>query len=160
MLRKMLVAIDGSDSSLKALEYVGRQFSGVSSLEVTLLHVIPYPPAPFWDQGHIPSEAEQEERKRATERWLLDQREKTQSLFDRATDILADEGISKTQMTIKTISDSSDVADTILEETKDGGYQTLVLGRRGLSGVMKLVVGSVTQKIINHGAGVAVCVVE
>ena len=47
----MLIAIDGSNCSLRAIEYAGRQFSGVSDLQITLIHVLPYPPAPLWDEG-------------------------------------------------------------------------------------------------------------
>jgi len=159
-MKKMLIAIDGSDCSLRAVEYAGRQFSGMSDLQVTLLHVLPYPPAPLWDDGHIPTREEKEDRARAIERWLVGQRAKAEPLFEKAIDILVGAGISRTQLAKKTISDSSDVADSILEETRDGGYLTLVVGRCGHSAVKKYLMGSVTTKIINHGAGVAVCVAE
>ena len=159
-MKKMLLSIDGSECSLRAVEYTGKQFSGVGDLQITLLHVLPYPPAPLWDDGHIPTEEEKEEREKAIERWLAGQRVKTEPLFDRAMAILTGAGISPTLLAKKVISDSTDVADSILEEARDGGYQTLVLGRRGLSPLKKVFMGSVTTKIINHGAGVAVCVVE
>ena len=159
-MKKMLIAIDGSECSLRAADYAGRQFSGISDLQITILHVLPFPPAPLWDAGHIPTKGEQVEREREIEKWLLDQRAMTESLFDKAIGVLVGSGISRTQMTIKTISDSSDVADSILEETRDGGYQTLVVGRCGHSTMQKLLMGSVTTEILNHGAGVAVCVVE
>lgn len=159
-MKKMLLSIDGSECSLRAVEYTGKQFSGVGDLQITLLHVLPYPPAPLWDDGHIPTEEEKEEREKAIERWLAGQRVKTEPLFERAMAILTGAGISPTLLAKKVISDSTNVADSILEEARDGGYQTLVLGRRGLSPVKKVFMGSVTTKIINHGAGVAVCVVE
>jgi len=159
-MKKMLLSIDGSECSLRAVEYTGKQFSGMRDLQITLLHVLPYPPAPLWDDGHIPTKEEKEEREKAIERWLAGQRAKTEPLFDKAMAILTGSGISPAQLEKKVISDSTDVADSILEEARDGGYQTLVLGRRGLSPVKKVFMGSVTAKIINHGAGVAVCVVE
>lgn len=159
-MKKMLIAIDGSDCSLRAVEYAGKQFSGVSDLQIILLHVLPYPPAPLWDDGHIPTKEEKEGRESAIERWLMDQRARTEPLFDKALAILVEAGISRSQLTIKTISDSSDIANSILEETKDGGYQTLIVGRCGISAVKSFLMGSVTTKIINHGTGVAICVVE
>ncbi len=159
-MKKMLIAVDGSESSLRAVEYAATQFSGLSDITITLLHVLPYPPAPLWDDGHIPTREEKEERQRAIERWLAGQRSGTEPMFDKVINILTRHGIAIRQIEKKTISDSIDVADSILEETKDGGYQTLVLGRRGLSPVKKFLMGSVTAKIISHGAGVAVCVVE
>ncbi len=156
----MLIAIDGSNCSLRAIEYAGRQFSGVIDLHITLLHVLPYPPARLWDDGHIPTKKEKAEREREIDRWLMDQRAKTEPLFDKALSVLVEAGISRTQLTTKTISDSSDIADSILEETNDGGYQTLVVGRCGISAVKDFLMGSVTTKIINRGTRAAVCVVE
>src|SRR5208337_4186548 len=154
-MKKILLAIDGSECSLRAVDYAGKQFSGMSDLQITILHVLPFPPAPLWDAGHIPTRGEEEDREREIERWLLNQHAGTESLFAKAIAILVDAGISRTQMTIKTISDSSDIADSILEEARDGGYQTLVVGRCGQSVVKKFLMGSVTTKILNHGAGLA-----
>ena len=159
-MKKMLIAIDGSDCALKAVDYVGRQFSGVDDLLITLLHVLPYPPAPLWDDGHIPTKEEKGERDIAIERWLKDQRSKADGIFAKAVDILTSNGFSAHQIETKTVSDSTDVAGSILEETRDKGYQTLVVGRCGHSPAKKFVMGSVTMKIISHGAGVAICVVE
>ncbi|HXW69414.1 MAG TPA: universal stress protein [Dissulfurispiraceae bacterium] len=159
-MKNMLIAVDGSECSLRAVYYAGRQFSGNEDLQITILHVLPFPPAPLWDAGHIPAKAEYAEREREIERWLLDQNARAESLFDKATAILAEAGLSRAQITIKTISDSSDIADSILEETRDGGYQTLVIGRCGHSTVKEFLMGSITTKIVNRGAGVAICIVE
>ena len=159
-MKKILVAVDGSEGSVGAVEYVGSQYSGMTDLQITLLHVLPYPPAPLWDDGHIPDREEKTERDKAIDRWLLHQRVKAESIFSKAIETLTVRNIAPDKIMKKTISDSTDVADSILEQARDGGYQTLVVGRRGLSRVSRVFMGSVTTKIINHGAGVAVCVVE
>jgi nucleotide-binding universal stress UspA family protein len=160
MLNRLLIAIDGSECSKGAVEYVGRQFSVNRDLRITLLHVLPYPPAPFWDDGHILSETEKTSRNRVIEKWLANQRAKLDPLFSEAVGILISQGIKPEQIEKKSISDSTDIAESILEEARDGGYQTLVLGRCGLSASKRFLMGSVTTKIINHGAGIAICVVE
>jgi nucleotide-binding universal stress UspA family protein len=159
-MKKMLVAIDGSDNSMKAVEYVARQFSGINDLFLTILHVLPYPPAPLWDDGHIPTEEESEIRAKYLESWLKKEKAKLGPVFDKAVRILAGSDIKSERIRTKTISDSIDVAGSILEEARDGDYDTLVLGRRGLSPAKHFLMGSVTSKIINHGAGIAICVVE
>ncbi len=159
-MNKMLIAIDGSECAKGAVEYVGRQFSSNRDLRISLLHVLPYPPAPFWDDGHILSEAEKTSRNQVIERWLANQRAKLEPLFNQAVEILISQGIQPEQIEKKSISDSTDVAESILEEARDGGYQTLVLGRSGLSASKRFLMGSVTTKIINHGAGLAICIVE
>ena len=159
-MKKMLIAIDGSQCALKAVDYAGRQFSGVGDLLITLLHVLPYPPAPLWDNGHIQTKEEKKERDSAIEKWLAKQRSNAEGIFGKAVDILTGNGFALHQIEKKTVSDSTDVAGSILEETRDSGYQTLVVGRCGHSPAKQFVMGSVTTKIISHGAGVAICVVE
>ncbi len=159
-MRKMLIAIDGSKNALKAVDYVGHQFRGIDDLEITLLHVLPYVPTSFWDDGHILTSEEREERKKVVDKWLSNQQRALEPLFREAMEVLAGRGIKSHQVTTKSISDSADVAGSILEEARDGGYQTLVVGRCGLSPAKHFVMGSVTTKIINHGAGITVCVVE
>lgn len=159
-MTKLLIAIDGSDNAMKAVEYVARMFSGINDLVLTILHVLPYPPAPLWDDGHIPSEEEKELRTRYLEKWLKGEKAKADPLFDRAVKILTGRNIKPGNIQTRSISDSIDVAGSILEEARDGGYDTLVLGRRGMSPAKHFLMGSVTSKIVSHGAGIAICVVE
>jgi len=159
-MNKMLIAIDGSQCAMRAAEYAGMQFSGNRDLRITLLHVLPYPPAPFWDNGHILSDEEKKARNKVIETWLVNQRAKLEPLFKEAVEILIGKGIGPEQIEKKSISDSTDVAESILEEVRDGGYQTLVLGRCGLSASKRFLMGSVTTKIVNNGSGIAICIVE
>ena len=94
------------------------------------------------------------------EKWLANQRAKLGPIFDEAVGTLLGHGIGPEQIQKKSISDSTDVAESILEEARDGGYQTLVLGRCGLTASKRFLMGSVTAKIVNHGAGLAICIVE
>ena len=54
----------------------------------------------------------------------------------------------------------SGVARDILQEIKEGKYDTVVLGRRGLSGVKEFFSGSVTTKVLQGATGVTVIVVD
>lgn len=158
-MKKMLIAIDGSRCALKAVDYVGQQFSGTRDLKITLLHVIPYPPAPLWDDGHILTTEEKEAREKVIAKWLVNQIEKAEPIFKEAVRALTERGIEPQQIETKTISDSINVAESILEETRNGGYPTLVLGRCGIS-LSERFMGSVTSRIVNHGSGTAICIVE
>jgi nucleotide-binding universal stress UspA family protein len=156
---KILIAVDGSDSSMKAVRYAGRQFMWKEDMNVTILHVLPYPPAPLWDDGHIPEGAEKEARDKAIERWLQNERRKFELFFTTAVEALAGAGVAAERIETRTISDSTDAAASILEAARDGGYETLVLGRRGLSASKRFLLGSVTSKIVDHCSGITLCVV-
>lgn len=159
-MRKILIAVDGSGYAAKALEYAGQQFSGMSDLRITLLHVLSYLAASLWDDGHILSKQERDERNKVADKWMDTQRQKAEPILRGAVAALVKRGIMETQIETKTISDSTDIADSIIEETRSGGYQMLVLGRCGLTAAKRFLMGSVTNKIIDRGAGTAVCVVE
>jgi nucleotide-binding universal stress UspA family protein len=159
-MSKLLVAIDGSQCSQRAVEYVARQFSGLSGLEITLFHVLPYVPAVFWDDGHIKSSEEVEARKKLVDLWLANQTSRLDPIFHEAAAVLTKGGIRPEQITVRSVSDSIDAAGSIIEEAKTGGYQTVVMGRCGRTAGERLLMGSVTTKVINYGTGMALCVVE
>jgi hypothetical protein len=52
-MRKILIAIDGSEGALKAVDYVGRQFSGINDGIITLFYVSPGVPPELWDDGPL-----------------------------------------------------------------------------------------------------------
>ena len=160
-MRKILVAITGSDKRVsRTVEYCGKQFSGMSDLSLTLLHVLPNLPPSFWNDGHILTKEERRARQGVVDKWLENQRLATEPMFQSAIEILTREDIKPEQIETKIIYDSTDPATSILEEAKDGGYLTLVLGRSHTSRVGELLLGSTTIKIIHRGAGLAICLVE
>ncbi len=159
-MRHLLLAFDGSECGFRAVDYVGEQFSGVGDLKVTLFHVLPNLPPYLWDDGHILSPAERAERKRVVEKCLESQRLRIEPLFGKARQMLIDRGMNAGQIETKTKSDVTDVAESILEEARTGGYLTLVVGRCGFSHKERYFTGSTTTSIINRGTGLAICVVE
>lgn len=158
-MNKMLIPIDGSECSLKAIKYAGDHFIGISDLQITLLHVLPTP-AVFWDEGHILSEKEKEERRRFFEKWKDEQRRKFDLVLHDAVEILIRKGIKREQVAVKEASDTIDIVDSILEETRSGGYQTLLLGHCRHDEANHLIRGSVTREIVHRGPGATLSIVE
>ncbi len=159
-MKKMLIAIDDSPNASRAVEYVAQQFAGTGDLEIELVHVLPNLPAIFWDEGHILSTEEKQDRKKVVDKWLVDRKAKMAPVFKKAIAALTGRGLSAGQITTKSLSDSTDVAESILEEAKDGGYQTIVMGRRGIASGKNPLIGSITGKIVSQGSGVAITIVE
>jgi nucleotide-binding universal stress UspA family protein len=159
-MKKMLIAIDDSPNAFRAVEYVAQQFAGTGDLEIELVHVLPNLPAIFWDEGHILSAEEKQDRKKVVDKWLADRKARMEPVFKKANDALTSKGINSRQITTKSLSDSTDVAESILEEAKDGGYLTIVVGRRSITSGKHPLIGSVSSKIVAQGSGVAVTIVE
>jgi nucleotide-binding universal stress UspA family protein len=161
MGKKMLIAIDGSKGALKALDYVGEHFSEVRDLQLTLFLVLQGVPPDLWDDGHILSEAEKKDRRSVLDKLIANQKLKSEPIFKTALEALTRKGINPEQIERKSVHESSaSVAECILTEARTGGYQTLVMGRCGRSPSAHFLMGSTVSKIINHGAGIAICVVE
>lgn len=159
-MRRILVAIDGSGCASRAIKYCGEQFSGMTDLSLTLLHVLPNLPPRFWDDGHLLSKEEKEARQAVVAKWLANQKLATEPMLQGAVKDLTQRGIHPEQIETRIIYDSSDAATSILEEAKEGGYLTLVLGRCGFSRIGERLMGSTTSRIIQEGAGLAICIVE
>ncbi len=157
-MKKTLIALDDSKNAMRAVEYAGQQFGGNGDLEIGLVHVLPNLPAIFWDEGHILSEDEKKDRQKVVDKWIADRKAKMEPVFRKASEMLTKSGIKAAQIRTKSISDSTDVAQSIVEEAKDNGYQTVIVGRCDKSA--KHVLGSVSGRIINMGAGMAITVVE
>ena len=160
-MKKILVAIDESENALKAVDFTGRLFAGMGDVQITLFHVLPdFPPA-FWDDGHILNASEKAARQDVIRKWQSNQQLKLDPIFKKAAERLENSGVSKTRITTKSIVETLDVvADCIVEEARTGGYQMLIMGRHGYSRTKRLIMGSVTNAVINHGSGLAVCIVE
>ncbi len=159
-MRKILIAIDGSEGASRAVDYVGRQFAGVSDLRVTLFHALLGEPPQFWDDGHLLTEDEKKARKTVIDKWLANQKGRLDSIFQKAIEALNRAGIGSEQIVTKFTTESIDVvARCILAEARAGDYQTLVIGRCGRSQTMHLLLGSIASQILNAATGLALCVV-
>ncbi len=157
-MKKLLIAIDERPNSMKAVEYAAQHFGGTDEVQIGLVHVLPNLPAIFWDEGHILSEDEKRDRKKVVDKWLADRTATMEPVFKKAIEVLTGAGVKPERILTKSISDSTDVADSILEESRDGGYKTVIVGRCDRSA--KHVMGSVSNKIVNQGRGMAVTIVE
>ena len=51
------------------------------------------------------------------------------------------------------------IARDIIREAK-AGYNVVVMGKRGLSGIKEFILGSVTQKVFNSAMDISVLVVD
>ena len=158
-MNKILIAIDGSECSLKAVNYAGDHFSGIADLQITLLHVLPVP-AVFWDEGHFLSDEEKKQRAAFFERWKNDQRQKFGPAFREAVEMLIRKGIKRGRIKIKEASDIVDAADRILDETRRGGYKTVLVGHCRHDEAKHFIRGSVTREIAHRLEGATLSIVE
>jgi len=166
MRAKILLALDGSEPSMKAARYVANLLGGQTDVSVTLFYVLsPIPPSLLEHGGDEsqsqPSEAEVEFERRRTS-WVEAKQAVECKLFDPIREMFKQAGFRDEQIQTKCPAPipESNVAHEILQECQDGGYDTVVMGKRGQSRIRTFLTGSVTEKVVRHAKGYAVWVIE
>ena len=146
--KKILLALDASEGSMRAVDYVGTMMGG-SNCSVTLLHVTR--DVHFLQQiDMIPSEHDALTKEIAKD---------IMPVFDEAENRLINAGLIPSQVTTSLITGISSRAGAIIEEARQGGYGTIAIGRRGMSKVEEFFMGRVSNKVIHLAKETAVWVV-
>ena len=158
MAVKLLIALDKSEGAWRAVEYVVKTFAQTPGVEVTLLHILGGLPPAFWDDGHILSDKEREARQRMIDNWQAEKEKEWQGLVGKATDVLKAAGVSVVNSRFRP--KYYDEAEDIVNEALEGGFGSVVMGRRGLGAAKSLLLGSVTNKVVQNSRGKAVIIVE
>ena len=138
--QKVMLAIDGSPSSVKAVDFVAEHLGG-RHYSVGLVHVLRgYGSlAPAEPDFMMPEEYVELEHN-AMMRFFSDTREK-----------LVKAGFEDSRIEERIVTGAYNRALAIVREAEAGGYVTIVAGRRGLSRVQEFFMGSVSSKIIHVG---------
>ena len=112
-MRKLLIGIHDKNCSMRAVTYLMRQYPEVHDLEVTLVHFVPDLPAMYWDDGHILSASEEEERGRVIESWTSRQRDYIEPILQGAVYDLVRHGFPPERVRMKITLGTGDVADSL-----------------------------------------------
>lgn len=160
--KKILLAVDASENAMRAVEYTGNISGNAQGFEVQILcierlpHRDLYPDENTWKEG------------------CEETRTELKAFMDRARERLVELGMSGLSISehyvtscISPFTDTdpkcsrgTSVAQDILEVLKDGGFGTVVIGRRGVSKAEEFLFGSVSNKIIHSVKDCTVWVVS
>jgi nucleotide-binding universal stress UspA family protein len=148
----MLLAVDASENSRKAVEY-SADFAAGNGAEVTLCHVvrrlIPGGATPALELAGEEIEKELQEQMKS----------KVQEMFETYRSILVDAGVAPNKIATVCRTGSYSRAAEILEIARTGDFDTVVLGKRGISTVREFFMGRVTSKVLNGADDLSVWIV-
>lgn len=150
MNHKILIAIDLSEDSLKAVDYVGSIVACHAAVDITMLNIIKEP-----SEDTMPNASERTAYLEKTRTDIL-------SLMEAAAGRLTAHGIPEKQIHLKVqvCKKPVSVAELILHERRQGEYGTIVIGRRGMSKKEEFLFGSVSNRIVREAKQCAVWVIE
>jgi nucleotide-binding universal stress UspA family protein len=133
-MRRILVAIDGSENALRALDFAIRQ----ARLEpVAELHVLTVePPGSTFTAWEIYVTAENLQRIAA---------ERAQGILDAAAARLAEQGV---RFQVERL--AGEPAETITRRARELGCESITMGTHGFGALGILIMGSVAQKVLHH----------
>jgi len=137
---KLLVAIDGSPSSMKAVDFVAENLGG-HGYGIGLIHVI---------RGFGSLVPDNPEFMMPAENVKL-AHEEMMRLFGDIREKLILAGFDEQRIEEKIITGIHSRAGAIVEEAAAGDYGTIVVGRKGLSRVQEFFMGRVSTKVIHAG---------
>jgi nucleotide-binding universal stress UspA family protein len=134
----ILVGVDGSDQSFRALAWAMREAAG-HDLPLTVMTVHPAPVRPathvYWNMPTLPEGGLSEKQTRAA--------------LQQFVDLVADE-IGEKASDVTLIVVTGDPAAELIRASQDADM--IVLGRRGSGGFATLLLGSVSGKVMHHAA--------
>jgi nucleotide-binding universal stress UspA family protein len=149
--RKILLAVDVSENSHRAVVCAG-DFTALTESEITLYHVVRSFGMGIVDENSILDEE-------MKERFVEEVQNDVPRMFSRHTESLKRCGVARSSISSKHTFPSYSRAADILREAKEGGYGTIVLGRRGLSEAPEFLMGSVADKVLSRAKGITVWIV-
>jgi hypothetical protein len=123
--KDLLIAVDDTPGSLEMIRAVASALPDPEHTQITLMHYL----APvFWEYGGGNPEAARYLDEQAHEKEHAEQR-LTQRYFDKATSILAGEGVNPDHVRTEMNWSADNVAQAILSELQAGKYSGVVIGQ-------------------------------
>ena len=147
---KIMIAIDGSESSLRAVDHVSFILGDSPDSEITLLHVTPrlrdYCAVDFGEEGDPMKEVISSGDKQCVGSFYIHARER-----------FANAGMDESQIDIQEVTTTLNIGKTIVDEALKGGFSTVVVGRKGMNN--SFFMGSVSSRVLANAKDCAVWLV-
>lgn len=160
--KKILIAVDSSENSKRAVSYVGDLLKDTPDTLMTLLYIERPPDRDMYaDEGGWKEAA-------------LGKEKKIRAFLDEARGILEHMGIARERIAEKYVvscksgvhesadscSVGTSIAGEILRVQEEGGFGTVVIGRRGVSRTEEFLFGSVSTSVMHKAGKGTIWIVE
>jgi len=148
---EMLMAIDGSEASLRAVDHVSFMLSHMPEPRLTLLHVTSNA------RNYCEIDLDQQPDPDLEDIVIQGDKACIDQFYPHAIKKFEDAGLSKEQIRIETVKGSRRIGKTIMDFAQKGNYSTVIVGRRGVN--KSFFMGSASRYMINNISNGALWVV-
>jgi len=149
--KKFIVAVDGSEASLRAVDHLSFIIGGNPDVRVTLFHVVPKLGALFGIKFGR-KEAGIEQVFAETDKQHMDH------FYAAAQKKFREAGIPEGRIEFRVTTRSGNVGKAVIDEAKKEDYDTIVIGRSGVSRAFFM--GSVSRYVIDNSSNRALWLVS
>ena len=147
--KHILIAVDETESSKRAVLYVADILGGFPGFRVTLLSIIPEPEEDFFDTT---------EEQAA---WTRKNLEASRAMLENYARVLSQAGFPPDKIRIRAcVGEAKEFADVILEAQQSMESCTLVVGRHRKTKTEEFLFGSTSSKLVREARNCAIWVVE
>ena len=137
LIKRILVPLDGSDSSFSAAEYTIK-LAKVANAEVLFMHAVVNPPHIEYRAAGQMITAYIDEAKRQAEMW-----------YKKVGDLASKNGV---KFSAETILDVVSAADSIVNYAENNKADLIVIGTKGKTGLKRFLLGSVANGVVIHAS--------
>jgi nucleotide-binding universal stress UspA family protein len=148
--QKVMIAMDSTDDAARGVACVA-QLLAETPASFTLCHAIKSRMVYYLPANLYYAESQDET-------WATRSRKRIGPWIEKAQGRLVGAGVAPERISISILEDCASRASGLLEEARKTGIGTIVTGRRHLSGLESLLLGSVSRQIVNWARGMAVWV--
>lgn len=160
---RILIAVDDSEHSARALGYVGTLLREAPDVQVTLLHVLKPMPRELLEHGGSEDPAEEmrlaTELQQEQENWVRAESVMEYPILVHARELLGKTGFPLDRVTLK-FGHEDNIAHNILDEARTGCYGTIVVSRHGSNGMKRFFGGGITDQLLRDASGYTLWIVE
>ncbi len=154
MTTRILVPMDDSPNAFRTIDFIISCFK--PDCKITLFSVLP-DTAALCDMNSPELTPYFVSQQSSFCQLEIKKRELVTEALNKAKNALRDAGFDPFSIEIKIQNKKEGVARDIVKEAGKG-YQVIVMGRRGLSGVQQFLMGSVSQKVLNSVRDISVVI--
>ena len=143
MYKRLLVALDGSEQSCKALDHAAAIAEKLGS-ELTLLTVVPRVKLPIFSNGGLGAAT------MTSAKNMIQEQEKMKDIYQ---DVLADAEarvrLEYPDLSVSTMLREGRPSAAIVDVAEKDGYDLIVMGSRGIGGIMGWILGSTSRGVVD-----------
>ena len=155
MRKKIMIAVDSSLHARNAMKYAIQMAEAIKKVDFALYHI-----QPMISQYLVEEALKIPKAKAELEKIKIKNKKASQQLLEDCKSKMVSKGIETRCIEMNTQPRDKGIAEDILKAAEAGSYDAIIVGRRGISGLLELFMGSVTSNLLTGSQLIPIWVVD